>query len=107
MTEPDPVTLIRQFIGGDATVITRITASARTSRTPAILVAAALITPRRGADLLTRADAVATSNRDRQIVAIAAAHLAGDRGRVVDLARDHLADHPDSLLAAWIAAAGF
>jgi hypothetical protein len=38
-------------------------------------------------------------------VAIAAAHRRGE-GELVDaLARDHLVDHPDSVLAAWIAAA--
>ncbi len=37
--------------------------------------------------------------------AAAAAHLAGHRNRVETLARDHLADHPDSVLVAWIAAA--
>ena len=47
----------------------------------------------------------AATTRDRQLVAIAAAHLAGDAGRVEDLARDHLADHPDSVLVAWITAA--
>jgi hypothetical protein len=102
MNEAD--TLIREFIGGDADAIARIADRARTSDEPPILLAAALLDP---ADpgLLARAATAATSARDRQLVAIAAAHLAGDRGRVRDLARDHLADHPDSLLAAWLAAA--
>jgi hypothetical protein len=81
----------------------RIADRAGSSDDPLILVAAALLEPG-SPDLLTRAAATATSARDRQLVAIAAAHLAGDRDRVRDLARDHLADHPDSLLAAWIAA---
>ena len=38
-------------------------------------------------------------------MAIASAHLAGDRDRVDALARDHLVDYPDSILVAWIAAA--
>ena len=42
--------------------------------------------------------------RDRQLVALAAAHLAGDRDRLTALAREHLLDHPDSVLAAWITA---
>ena len=47
--------------------------------------------------------AVAASTRDRQLVAIAAAHRRGD-GELVDaLARDHLVDHPDSVLVAWMA----
>ena len=47
---------------------------------------------------------MAGNTRDRQLVAIAAAYLAGDSDRVDALARDHLVDHPDSLLVAWIAA---
>ena len=53
--------------------------------------------------LLARAAAVAESTRDRQLVAIAAAHARGERDVVDALARDHLVDHPDSVLAAWIA----
>ena len=34
-----------------------------------------------------------------------AAHLRGDHDLVDALAREHLADHPDSVLVAWIAAA--
>jgi hypothetical protein len=45
---------------------------------------------------------LATTTRDRQLVEIAIAHLAGNAGRVDDLARDHLVDHPDSVLVAWI-----
>jgi hypothetical protein len=47
----------------------------------------------------------ASSLRERQIVAIAAAFLAGEYDRVDVLARDHLADHPDSVVVAQIAAA--
>ena len=67
------------------------------------VVAAALFAPV-PADLLRRAAAWRTTTRDRQVVAIAAAHLAGDADRVDALARDHLADHPDSVLVAWITA---
>jgi hypothetical protein len=38
-------------------------------------------------------------------VAIATAHLRGHRDLVDALARDHLVDHPDNVLVAWIAAA--
>jgi hypothetical protein len=62
---------------------------------PQVLVAAAL---------LARANAAATTSRERQLVAIAAAHLRGERDRVDALARDHLADHPGDFLVAWIAA---
>jgi hypothetical protein len=54
--------------------------------------------------MLTRATELASTARDRQLIVIAAAHLDGDTERVDALARDHLADHPDSLLVAWIAA---
>jgi glutamine synthetase adenylyltransferase len=67
-----------------------------------VLVAAALVERRH--DRLRQAEAVARSTRDRQLVAIAAAHLAGDADRVDALARDHLADYPDNVLVARIAA---
>jgi hypothetical protein len=56
-------------------------------------------------DLLDAAAGIAETTRDRQLVAIAAAHLDGDADRVDALAREHLVDHPDSVLAARIAAA--
>ncbi len=46
---------------------------------------------------------LATSTRDRQVVAIASAYIAGDRELVSALARDHLVDYPDSLIVAWLA----
>ncbi|MEA2180616.1 MAG: hypothetical protein QOG77_3913, partial [Solirubrobacteraceae bacterium] len=39
----------------------------------------------------------------RQLVAIAAAHLRGERDLVDALARDHLVEHPDNVLVSWIA----
>ena len=69
-----------------------------------ILVAAALFT-RDGDGLMARASDRATSTRDRQLVAIAAAHLRGRPDLVDALARDHLVDHPDNVLVAWIAGA--
>ena len=50
---------------------------------------------------LSRIDAA--TSRDRQLVAIARAHLDGDGDLVDALARDHLVDYPDSLIVAWIA----
>lgn len=98
--------LIRRLIAGDDQAPDRLRALAATGRSPALsdpvlLVAAALAGPD-GGRLLARA-AAATSTRDRQLVAVAAAHLAGDEDRLDVLVRDHLADHPGSLLAAWIA----
>ena len=66
------------------------------------LITAALFAPDPDA-LLAAAAALATTTRDRQLVAIATAHRRGDRELVDALARDHLVDHPDSVLAAWIA----
>jgi hypothetical protein len=77
-------------------------ARARESDDPTLLVAAALGAPDAEA-LLARATAFATTERDRQLIAIAAAHLRGERDLVDALARDHLVDYPDSVLAAWIA----
>jgi hypothetical protein len=88
MTRVDTDRLIRQFIGGD----------------PILLVAAALIDPA-APGLLERANASAATTSDRQLVAIAAAHIARDADRVDALARDHLVDHPDNILVAWIAGA--
>ena len=69
---------------------------------PEILVAASLFAPDSGR-LLARAASLAATTRDRQLVAIADAHRRGERDVVDALARDHLVDHPDSVLAAWIA----
>jgi|SRR3954451_7977572 hypothetical protein len=96
--------LIRRLIADDPTAIGALVERANTSDDPAVLVAAALVAPSWSA-LLDRAGAAAVNTRDRQLVAVAAAHLRGDTDRALLLARDHLADHPDSLLAAHIAAA--
>jgi hypothetical protein len=55
------------------------------------------------AALLIRAAEAATTTRERQLVAIAEALLDGDTDRVDVLAREHLTDHPDHLLVAFIA----
>lgn len=66
-----------------------------------VVTAAALISP--GApELLARGAELAQTSRERQVVATA--YLAGDGDLVDALVRDHLVDHPDSLLVAWIAA---
>jgi hypothetical protein len=67
------------------------------------LVVCALLTDG-GRALLAEAADQASTTRDRQLVAIATAHLDGDDDRLDALVRDHLADHPDNVLAAWIAA---
>jgi hypothetical protein len=89
-------------VGGDAAVA-EIVEQAHTTDDVTTIVAAALFAPLPG-DLLDRAAGVAQTTRDRQVVAIAVAHVAGDADRVDALARDHLVDHPDSVLVAWISA---
>jgi hypothetical protein len=94
--------LLRRLVVGDDEAIAEIAAASSTSDDPLVLVAAALFAP--DADgLLTRAEAVAATTRDRQLVAIARAHERGERELVAALARDHLVDHPDNVLVAWIA----
>lgn len=103
MTPAETDTLVRQLIGGDPAAAAAILAHATTSTEPLVLTAAALLAPATP-ELLDRAVAAATDRLDRQLTALAAAHLAGDRDRVTALAREHLLDHPGSVLAAWIAA---
>jgi hypothetical protein len=93
--------MIRRAIGGDPAAVEWIAAQAETSTEPNIVVMAALLETQPA--LIDRALAVASTSRDRQVAAIAGAHLRGDRELVDALARDHLVDHPDSLLVAWIA----
>ena len=101
---PPPEHLIHRLATGDAEAIAAIVEASRTSDDPAILVAAALFAPD-GDGLLERAGDVAATTRDRQLVAIAGAHLNGRRDLVDALARDHLVDHPDNVLVAWMAGA--
>ena len=95
-------TLIRRLVAGDTTIVTTTLARPETEQTPTTLLVAALVAAAPG-DLLVRASRLARSTRERQLVAIADAHLSGDDARLGALVRDHLVDHPDSLLAAWIA----
>ena len=96
-------TLLSRLISGDQAAVAAVLAGARTSETPAVLVAAALICGDSDGLLLARAMTHATTTRDRQLVAVATAHLEGDHDLFDALIRDHLADHPDNVLAAWIA----
>jgi hypothetical protein len=98
-----PENVIHQLAVGDEASIARIVLQAQTSNDVTSLVAAAFFAPD-GSDLMNRAATLAVTTRDRQLIEIATAHLDGDVDRVEDLARDHLADHPDSVLVAWITA---
>ena len=100
--EPDNV--IHQLAVGDPAAVAAIVEQAHASDDVTTLVSAALFAPD-STDLLRRAAAVAKTTRDRQVVAIAVAHVAGDVDLVDALARDHLTDHPTSVLVAWITAA--
>jgi NADPH-dependent ferric siderophore reductase len=102
MPFPLPEQLLHQLVVGDAAAIAAIVDASRTSDDPTILVAAALFAPD-GEHLLAQAAGLAATTRDRQLVAIATAHMRGDRDLVDALARDHLVDHPDNVLVAWIA----
>jgi hypothetical protein len=104
MPQTHPEQLIHQLVVGDAAAITAIVEASRTSDDPMILVAAALFAPD-GDGLIARAGGMAATTRERQLVAIATAHLRGERELVDALARDHLVDHPDNVLVAWIAGA--
>jgi hypothetical protein len=99
-----PTHLIHRLAVGDAAAVAAIVEASRTSEDAMVLVAAALFAAD-GEHLLARAEGVAATTRDRQLVAIAGAHLRGERDLVDALARDHLVDHPDSVLVAWIAGA--
>jgi hypothetical protein len=100
----DPVHALHLLAVGDATAIALIVDDSRASDDATTLVVASLFAPD-GDALIVRAGSRAVTTRERQTVAIAAAHLRGDRGLVDALARDHLIEHPDNLLVAWIAGA--
>ena len=98
---PPPEQLIHRLATGDAEAIAAIVEASRTSDDPAVLVAAALFASD-GDGLLERAGAVAATTRDRQLVAIAGAHLNGHTEHDDAVERDHLVDHPDNVLVPWI-----
>lgn len=98
---PDDAGLLLRLIGGDSAAAGDVITAAPTSTNPSLLVAAALLSADR--THLVRANGLARTTRDRQLVVLADAHLREDTDRFDGLVRDHLADHPDHLLAAWIA----
>ena len=102
---PDFEVLLRRLIGGDASAPGEILDWAGNNDSAALLVAAALVTeqPTEAAGFLARATRHAATTRDRQLVALAVAHLDDDADLLDALVRDHLSDHPDNILAAWIA----
>ena len=93
--------ILHRLIGDEPSAASEVMDIADTSTSPPLLVAAALL--RHHDEPLDRAEALATTTRDRQLVALARAHLAGDTERLDALVRDHLSEYPDNLLASWIA----
>src|SRR4051794_40189895 len=104
MTESTADLVIRQAIGGDRGAVAWIVDNADTSDNAAVVAMAALL--ERQPERLERAWTLALRPRDRQLVTIARARLAGDHELVDALARDHLVDHPDSYIVAWIVSDG-
>lgn len=99
--DTDHTNLLHRMIGGSADARTEVLARAASSTAPSLLVAAAMLA--RDADVLVRAGRYAATVRDRQLVALAHARLRDDDDLFDALVRDHLAEHPDHLLAAWLA----
>jgi hypothetical protein len=101
----DSEVLLGRLIGGDPTAVSDVCDRATgpaAGAAPRVLVAAALVGHQTDG-LLARALAGAVTSRDRQLVAIAAAHVDGNHQLVDVLVRDHLVDHPDDVFVAWIA----
>jgi phosphoglycerate dehydrogenase-like enzyme len=97
----DHAALLLRLVGGDPAAAAEVQALAPATRSASVLVAAAMLT--RDPVHLIRATDLAVDPRERRLVVLARVHLDGDDALLDVLARDHLADHPDHLLAAWIA----
>jgi hypothetical protein len=99
--DPDLEDALRRVIGGSVSARADVLNRAGQGQDSTLLAMAAVLSGDR--EWLARAERQAASTRDRQIVAIASARVAGDAELVDALARDHLADYPDSLIVAWLA----
>jgi hypothetical protein len=93
--------LLNRLVGGSAEAAALVLTEAATSDSASLLTAAAMLS--RDTAFLTRAASLATTARERQLVVLAQAHVRGDTDLLDALVRDHLAEHPDHVLAAWIA----
>ena len=98
-----PQHLLHRLAVGDAAAIAAIVEASRTSDDADDPDRGGAVRATDRDALLARAGRMAATTRDRQLVVIATAHLRGERDRVDALARDHLVDHPDNVLVAWIA----
>jgi hypothetical protein len=97
----DNTALLHRLIGEHPDAPAEVIERATGSTSAPLLVAAALLVGY--VDIIDRAAKHDTTTRDRQMVALAEAHLRGDADLLHVLVRDHLSEHPDNLLAAWIA----
>jgi hypothetical protein len=93
--------LLHRLVGGDEDAAAEVLQEAETSDSASVLVAASVLT--RDARHLDHAMAFAVSPRERKLVSLAQTYLRGDADLFDVLVREHLAEHPDHLLAAWIA----
>ena len=103
MNESELQILIQHLACASRRSAARSIARLRTSDDPTVLIVAALfdVGPN---TTLDRARQVARTTRDRQLVAISTAHIAGDHQRTEAMIREHLVDHPDHPIVAWITA---
>jgi hypothetical protein len=101
MFDERPDAVVRRAIGGDPAAVAWTLERAATADDPVLVAMAALLAGDPSG--LARAERLAVTTRDRQVAAIARAHLAGDAELVDALARDHLVSYPDSLIVSWIA----
>ena len=97
----DETPLLHRLVGGDPFAADQVIARAPSTSSASLLVAAAGLS--RDEDRHHRATRLAATPRERQLVVLAAAHLHGEIDLFDVLVRDHLVEHPDHLLAAWIA----
>jgi hypothetical protein len=95
------IELLNALIGAGV-VGDKLSNEASSSSSAAVLVALAVRTGHEA--YLHRARRHAATSRDRQLVELAAGHLAADHERFDALVRDHLVEHPDHVVAAWVAA---
>jgi hypothetical protein len=96
--------LLLRLIGGDPHAAVEVLTLAKGTNDPSVLVAAGLLV--QDHSYLDRAEESAVTVRDRHLVVLAKAHMEHRTDHFDALIRDHLADHPDHLLAAWIAGRG-
>ena len=96
-----PIPLLHRLVGGDPDAAIEVLEQAETSDSASVLVAAAMLS--RDVRHLDPAMRFAASSRERQLVALADISLRGDADLFDVLVREHLAGHPEDLLAAWIA----